>query len=224
MGGRRLAEQYQEALAEFLRAVAPGGAAAVTSGPEEPSRQPPAADGKPVDELVRAAAVGADLVRRPRGHCFGSWAKPSRAASMWSAPVGARIPVAEEPHQRMVPEGPLPNRGCLLPLGVRDNQHTVQVHEHLPDGLRRILNSQRLYMFAYLSAGLPQCGQRGLPAAASLSISRDTVGSEATGPNADGSARSMPTSATTAGRCGGPRNASRSAAPPPPAGQAAIGS
>ncbi len=85
-------------------------------------------------------------VCRPRRHFFGSWARARRVAVMWSAAVfepalpglsraatGSPVPpraVVDESHQRMVAVGPLPSRGRVLLVRVRDHQHPVQVDRH----------------------------------------------------------------------------------------------
>ena len=160
--------------------------------------------------------------RRPRCGRWRCWRRRCRAAAARTAPrrcwpgntargvgggVAARVPgpqqrgdrlsgpavsVVDEPHQRVMAEGLLPGRLRVLLVGVRDHQHSVQVHDHLAFGVRGRVTGHLPDVLAHLGAG---CAERALPPAARVSISRDTVGSEATGPNTAGSARSMPTSA-----------------------------
>jgi hypothetical protein len=60
----------------------------VDDGHPHQARQPPAARGEPVEELVAPPAVSVRTrVRRPRRYLFGSWASARRATSMWSAAV-----------------------------------------------------------------------------------------------------------------------------------------
>lgn len=50
-------------------------------------------------------------------------------------PVAA-LPVVDEPHQRVVPVGPLPGGCGVLLVGVRDHQHPVEVDGHRPARIR----------------------------------------------------------------------------------------
>ncbi len=107
-------------------------------------------------------------VCRPRRYFFGSWARASRAVSMWSAAVAARVPgpqqpgdrlsgpvpaVVDETHQRVMAEGLLPRRHRVLLVGVRDHQHSVQVYDHLPGRVRRRVTGHLPDVLADLGTG-----------------------------------------------------------------------
>lgn len=61
-----------------------------------------------------------------------------------------------------MPEGLLPGRGGVLLLGVRQHEHPVKVHDHLPVGIRRRGASQLPHVFADLgSRGPDRCQDSG---------------------------------------------------------------
>lgn len=57
--------------------------------------------------------------------------------------AGPAWPVVDEGHQRVVAVGLLLGRGGILLVGVGDDQDSVQVHDHLPTGVRCLAAGQR---------------------------------------------------------------------------------
>lgn len=104
---------------------------------------------------------------RPRRNRFGSWARSGVVASMWSAavlepalpgrsePTTARpaAAVVDETHQPVVAHGLLPGRAGVLLPGVSQDKDLVDVHDHLPDRVRRYSTGQLPDVFAYVGVG-----------------------------------------------------------------------
>lgn len=138
-------------------------------------------------------------VCRPSRRALRSCARASRAVSMWSAAVlepalpgrsraatGSPDPAwpwSTNATRGWWPKGLLPGRGGVLFLGAREGLHSADVHDHLavdgrtvrtgqlPDPPRARERASRIAAWAFG------------PDAESLSMTRKTVGSEATGPN-----------------------------------------
>ena len=66
--------------------------------------------------------------------------------------AGSARPVVDEPHQRVVTVGLLPGRGGILPVGVGDDQDSVQIHDHLPTGVRCPIAGHRPGELAYFGS------------------------------------------------------------------------
>jgi hypothetical protein len=93
-------------------------------------------------------------------------ARPQQAGHRLSA---AAASVIDEPHQRVVAEGLLPCRGRILLVGVRLNEHAVQVHDHLAGGVRGRRTGQLPHAFtdqgsrgADRGQGLGSCDSKGV--------------------------------------------------------------
>lgn len=105
--------------------------------------------------------------------------------------AGPGLPVIDEREERGVSVGLLPGRGGVLLLGAREHQDAVDAHGHprvggrpgRPDAFADLRGAARIADSAFRLAD------------ARASTSQETVGSDATGPNRPGSARSTPTSA-----------------------------
>ena len=55
---------------------------------------------------------------------------------------GTGLAVVDERDERVMAEGLLPGRGGVLLLGVREDEHAVDVHDHLPVGGRTVRPGQ----------------------------------------------------------------------------------
>jgi hypothetical protein len=109
--------------------------------------------------------------------------------------TGAARPVVDEPHQGVVAVGLLPGRGGVLLVRVGDDQNSVQVHGHLAAGVRIPVGGHSQTRSRISDRALRMAVSAFSPAVARVPIRRETVGSEATGPNTVGSARSVAMSA-----------------------------
>jgi hypothetical protein len=93
------------------------------------------------------------------------------------------VAVVDKRDERVMAEGLLPGRGGVLLLGVGEHQHTVNVHDHVAAGSRAPCSGQVPDPRAHLRTCAPDHGQ-GLRTGRGESIEeRETVGSEAAGPN-----------------------------------------
>lgn len=82
-------------------------------------------------QLGQGQSRSLDVVRDGIGACIPG---PQQAHHRFS---GSAPSVVDEAHQRVVAVGLLPGRGGVLLVGVRNDEHPVQVHDHLPAGVRR---------------------------------------------------------------------------------------
>ena len=190
-------------------------------GQAEPDRvRQTAATVQPVEELVGAAgrrrcgsAPSARAGARPGVRAAG--ASACRMTVMWSAAVfdpafpgrsstasGSPVPAgpwSTNAHNGWNPKPRLERRRRVLLLRVRGHQGGVQVDDQRPvrvDAVVRRVLPASAHTRARARRG--RCRSPSTPrsaSAASASIVRDTVGSEATGPNTPGSARSTAISA-----------------------------
>lgn len=119
-------------------------------------------------------------VYRPRLSSLGSWARASWVVVMWSFAVlepalpGRSSAATGSPEPAwpwstnatggwMMTEGLPPRRGGVLLLGVREDQHAVDVHDHAVVGGRSVFTGQRPDPRAYFGSRRADHSERSRP-------------------------------------------------------------